>query len=55
LRGDNFFINLFKLLKMTQDFRGFIISAGRELKEPLKEKETIDWLKDIRGRGEKKQ
>jgi hypothetical protein len=49
------FINLFKLLKIAQDYRGFITSASREQKEPSREKETIDRLKDMRVRGDKRQ
>jgi len=35
-KGDNFFINLFKLLKISQDYRGFIGHVGRELKDSSK-------------------
>jgi hypothetical protein len=35
-KGDNFFINLFKLLKISQDYRSFIGHVGRELKDSSK-------------------
>lgn len=35
-KGDNFFINLFKLLKISQDYRAFISHIGREQREPLR-------------------
>jgi hypothetical protein len=35
-KGDNFFINLFKLLKISQDYRAFIGHVGRELKDSSK-------------------
>ena len=35
-KGDNFFINLFKLLKISQYYRSFIGHVGRELKDSSK-------------------